>query len=304
MIKKIQFIHNTIKNYDLIIINGYNHWIFLLNFLIIWISREKKPLIVESDTQYLPVQSAIKKWLKNIYLKTILRRKFVYGFAGGSNHKKLFTHYGMNPEKVHLMPMMVDNTALYKNNNNSSSQKGPFTFLYVGEINENKNVVRIIENFLSLFYGCSYVALTILGYGPLKEYIQNIYAKKEHIQIKGPLYGNELIRTYHNSNAFILASYREQWGLVINEALSAGLPVLASKYAGAAYDLIKIPNTGLLFDPNNDEEIKNAMRQIYTDKAFYKLASQNAENWMKNHWNFKYFENCFHSAIQQIAYES
>lgn len=65
----------------------------------------------------------------------------------------------------------------------------------------------------------------------------------------------ELIKYYALSDIFILPSFEEVWGLVINEALASGLYVLSSKYAGASYDLIKEGWNGEIFNPKNIEEI-------------------------------------------------
>jgi glycosyltransferase involved in cell wall biosynthesis len=59
----------------------------------------------------------------------------------------------------------------------------------------------------------------------------------------------ELPRYYAFAGCFVLPSTREPWGLVANEAMAAGLPVLISRRCGCAEDLVLEGENGLLFDP-------------------------------------------------------
>jgi 1,2-diacylglycerol 3-alpha-glucosyltransferase len=57
------------------------------------------------------------------------------------------------------------------------------------------------------------------------------------------------------ASAFIQASTTEQWGLVVNEAMASGLPVLVSERCGCAPDLVKNGVNGYTFDPYDIKEI-------------------------------------------------
>ena len=72
----------------------------------------------------------------------------------------------------------------------------------------------------------------------------------------------ELVKYYALADIFILPSFEEVWGLVVNEALASGLYVLSSKYAGASYDLIKEGWNGEIFNPNNIGEIIDLIKRV------------------------------------------
>jgi glycosyltransferase involved in cell wall biosynthesis len=72
----------------------------------------------------------------------------------------------------------------------------------------------------------------------------------------------ELPAFYADAGAFIHPALSEPWGLVINEAMASGLPVLSSRNVGAAEELVVNGKTGYLFDPRNIEEMANAMSKV------------------------------------------
>lgn len=67
---------------------------------------------------------------------------------------------------------------------------------------------------------------------------------------------------YGLASAFVLPSVREEWGLVVNEALACGLPVIVSKNAGCAEDLVVPGRNGLTFDPHSVEELAAALAKV------------------------------------------
>ena len=74
----------------------------------------------------------------------------------------------------------------------------------------------------------------------------------------------ELPAFYSGAGAFVHPALEEPWGLVINEAMASGLPVLSSRNVGAAEELVVEGKTGYLFDPNNIEEMAGAMAKVST----------------------------------------
>ena len=72
----------------------------------------------------------------------------------------------------------------------------------------------------------------------------------------------ELPAFYADAGAFIHPALSEPWGLVINEAMASGLPILSSDNVGAAEELVIDGETGYLFDPRNIEEMANAISKV------------------------------------------
>ncbi len=88
-----------------------------------------------------------------------------------------------------------------------------------------------------------------------------------------PSDSQELVDAYHAADVFLLSSFHEPFGIVILEAWSAGLPVLASNVGGIPH-FVEDGIDGLLFDPNDDASLIQAFRQLNANEA---LAQRLAE---------------------------
>lgn len=128
-------------------------------------------------------------------------------------------------------------------------------FLYVGRLIEIKNVSFLIEvfNLLPEF------ELKIIGFGPLEDKLKQI--AKENIIFEGAIDNSQLPFYYQHSDVFILPSYSEPWGLVVEEALNNGLPVIVSNCVGCCEDLVT-PERGIIFDIQNPNSLRDAILKI------------------------------------------
>ena len=87
-------------------------------------------------------------------------------------------------------------------------------------------------------------------------------ALADHVLLPGFKQYNELPAYYGLASAFVHASTTEQWGLVVNEAMASGLPVLVSDRCGCATDLVQEGRNGFTFDPGNVEQLAQFMFEI------------------------------------------
>ena len=98
--------------------------------------------------------------------------------------------------------------------------------------------------------------LVLLGDGPLRETLNSQLSTlnlNEHVHLPGFKPYDELPVYYALADAFVHASTTEQWGLVVNEAVASGLPVIVSNRCGCAPELVN--DNGLTFDPTNEHEL-------------------------------------------------
>jgi 1,2-diacylglycerol 3-alpha-glucosyltransferase len=107
--------------------------------------------------------------------------------------------------------------------------------------------------------------LVLLGHGPLHSTLNtqltalNLHA---HVYLPGFKQYDELPIYYALASAFVHASMTEQWGLVVNEAIASGLPVIVSERCGCAPELVK--DNGFKFDPTNQDELAARLLQMAT----------------------------------------
>lgn len=127
-------------------------------------------------------------------------------------------------------------------------------FLYVGRLAPEKNLERLVQ----LFNAYPHYQLTLIGQGPLQATLQAQAGK--NVMLAGHVPNEDLAKWYQSHDIFILPSLREPWGLVVEEALYYGLPVLASDQVGAASDFITRYQAGKLFDPHSLSSFEQALQ--------------------------------------------
>jgi glycosyltransferase involved in cell wall biosynthesis len=113
---------------------------------------------------------------------------------------------------------------------------------------------------------------------------------------------DELPKFYSQAIAFIHASTVDQWGLVVNEAMASGLPVLVSRGCGCAPDLVQEGVNGWTFDPTDEKEIARLMLQVGamspSSRAELGIAGQRIiEAWGPE----RFAEGCRDSAANALA---
>ena len=113
-------------------------------------------------------------------------------------------------------------------------------------------------------------SLILLGNGSLRPDLCRLISDlglQDSVLMPGFKQYEELPAYYANAGAFIHASTSEQWGLVVNEAMASGLPVLVSNRCGCAADLVQEGVNGWIFDPVDEEQIAELMLKISSDEA-------------------------------------
>lgn len=110
--------------------------------------------------------------------------------------------------------------------------------------------------------------LVLLGDGPLRPHIEskiNALGIQSKVVRAGFRQYPELPAHYALAGAFVLPSIVDQWGLVVNEAMASGLPVLVSERCGCAPDLVSNGENGYTFDPYDAEQLADLMARVSSD---------------------------------------
>lgn len=289
---------------DFVVVNGYVG--VEQTALIRYCQKNKIPYAIESDTQLNIPSNKLKAVLKKVYLKKLLHNDLCYGFPGGTLQKENLMYYGIPESRNFVMPMCVSEHRLLDeyeripSKDELKEQLGiadKFTHLFVGRLEEVKNVQLLIESFEDLKQEQDDIALLIVGDGSLRESLEQ-YVRQHQIKdvtFAGYVVFPEIIHFYKASDVFILPSSYEPWGLVVNEAMTMGLPVIASSDVGCRLDLIEDGQNGYVFESNNKTALFQKMKMIR--QGNYQDFSLSARNMTKK-WNFEYYFKCFTGAIK------
>jgi len=116
--------------------------------------------------------------------------------------------------------------------------------------------------------------LLFVGSGPLASMIEEASAGEPDgaIVLVPEVEPRELVDYYAAARLLIFASLADTWGLVVNEAFACGLPVLCSRHAGCADDLLRPGENGWLFDPTEPAEFVSALREALCAPDLERLA--------------------------------
>ncbi|MET3683006.1 glycosyltransferase involved in cell wall biosynthesis [Alkalibacillus flavidus] len=152
----------------------------------------------------------------------------------------------------------------------SGGQTDKTLLLFVGRLAPEKEIEKIRH---VLDYSDQFV-LAIVGDGPHRSDLEKYFAGSNAV-FTGFMHGEELASAYASADVFVFPSTTETLGLVLSEAMAAGLPVVAAK-SGPTEEQITDGEQGLLYDPNEQDDFVNtvlkledeSLRQSLSEKAY------------------------------------
>lgn len=188
----------------------------------------------------------IKGAMKRIFLSRISTT-----FASGTLHKRLLDKLKYKGEVKITKGVGIIN----KPKRDFIQRKYRKRFLFIGRLSIVKNINMLID----LFNNLEGYTLTIIGVGSSEQELKN--KAKDNILFKGQVL-NENLKEYFEDNDFLLLpSTSETWGLVAEEALYFGMPVIVSSCCGVS-ELVKEGLNGYVIDLNNAEKLKDIILDI------------------------------------------
>lgn len=228
-------------NIGTICISGYGKFEYLIFLLYGKLSGRRVILFAES-------------WYSGNYIvdkiKSIFLRATCHGFLVSGS--RAFDHFqnrlNIPPSKIKIGYSVVDNEHF----RNSGPVKFNKRLLCVARFSPEKNLQLLIKAFAESELSRNNWELLIVGGGPLKSELEKIISNKPNVRLIEWKSYQELPSIYHSSDIFILPSVFEPWGLVVNEAMAAGLPVMVSDAAGCLPDLLVNGENGWQFSPYRD----------------------------------------------------
>jgi 1,2-diacylglycerol 3-alpha-glucosyltransferase len=257
---------------DVILCGGYNYlasWQALR-----WARAQGVPFLLWSESTRLDRR-------RSLLPVEFLKRKFMAGCSGfvvpGESAWEYLSAHGIEPDRISKAPNAVDNALFASASARARTEEDRVRhdlnlpekyFLYVGRFVPDKGVLDLLSAYAKLEDSIRRrVGLVLVGDGVArgKLELQAASISPGKIVFPGFTQREQLGAYYALAEALMLPTYTDTWGLVVNEGMACGLPVILSGAAGCAADLVQDGGNGFLCSPGDVGALARAMTRIASD---------------------------------------
>lgn len=272
-------------DWDIVVFGMYST--FTAMIAIIWMRLCHKKFFISTDGGFIKKESKIKFMLK----KGIISSASAW-LAPGENARGYLCYYGALNKKIYPYPFTSLFYSEIREKPLSEEEKreakknigigDSLLILYVGRFISSKGL-DALYNALSYIHN-EHFFLYVVG-GSKEQFIQCIdESDKEmpsNIMVVPFMEKKDLIKYYDAADIFVLPTKGDVWGLVVNEAMARGLPVITTYQCGAGLELIESGVNGYLVESNEAKSIADKINEMQQEKI--SEMSQNCLNIISNY---------------------
>jgi 1,2-diacylglycerol 3-alpha-glucosyltransferase len=259
---------------DVLAIAGYAEKTMLS--ALIWCILHKKATILLSDSKK---DDAPRYWWLEMF-KSFLLKGYKSVLSAGKPHKRYLLDLGIQSDAIFFPYDVIGNSQFYPDTikNLPKLIDKPY-FLAINRFVPQKNILFLLAAYTNYrqIVGDRAWDLVLCGDGELRSRIEQQLIEshlQDSVHLPGFLQQQELLPYFAHASCFIHSSIQEQWGLVVNEAMAAGLPVLVSNRCGCFEDLVIEGVNGFNFDPENLQQLTDLMEKMSSGNIDLKKMGQ------------------------------
>jgi glycosyltransferase involved in cell wall biosynthesis len=215
-----------------------------------------------------------KEWLK----RQIFPRADAI-LTGGEDGRSFAKRYGAHDDRIFYVPQVIDVDHFARARSMTSAERERVrknlglqgvTFVYVGRLWTGKGVRDLIEAFAKLeneHMGNTEITLLLVGDGVDEERLRRYAgeATEGRVVFAGFRDSDELPELYGASDVFVFPTLGDPYGLVVDEAMAAGLPVISTTAAGEIRQRIRPGENGFLVEPGRPGDLAARMLTLARD---------------------------------------
>lgn len=246
--------------YDIIVIGMYSTFTAMIAMM--WLKLNHKQYVISTDGGFIREESKIKRKFKTFWLSSAS-----FWLGTGKLARKYMCYYGAKNERIFDYPFTsVDETDIIPNPLEAKEKKklreelGIFAdkvVISVGQFIPRKGFDILLES-------CNFALDTnveILIIGGTKEDLERLTERKiqQNVKIYPFMPKQRLFQYYLAADFFVLPTREDVWGLVVNEAMACGLPVLTTDRCGAGLEMIKQGKNGWIIPTEDVEALSSGM---------------------------------------------
>jgi glycosyltransferase involved in cell wall biosynthesis len=250
---------------DVVVASGWST--FASQAAIAWARRHRVPYLVVAESHEQEPRAGWRRTVKRLVLPGVLGSAAGV-LVTGSLAREHAVAYGVDPGRIALFANTVDVETLGARVAELRQQRedlrgrlgvasGEVLVLSVARLAPEKGLDTLAEAAQSV----AAVRLAIAGEGPQRGTLESA----DGVILLGNLEGDALLSAYAAADIFALLSRREPWGVVVNEAAAAALPLVLSDRVGAARDLLRPGENGELVPPEDAQAAAAAIERLAAD---------------------------------------
>ncbi len=239
--------------YDVVILAGWQH--FAVQAMAMACMVRRRPYLMWSTSTLNEV--SIQRRIARPFVRWIVGHASAC-IAGGTAAKEYLQTLGVRASDLFIAFNTVDIAYFTQKSTVSLRRRrqirkrynvtdSDVVILSVGQFIRRKGIDLLIRTLGDMVRNTKNISLWIIGQGPQQKYYRSIVRDLHlvrRVHIIPYVFNADLAMYYGAADIFVLPSREDTWGLVVNEAMAAGLPVIVSKSAGSAKDLVRDGENG------------------------------------------------------------
>ena len=224
----------------------------------------KIPIILGMDN---PWKSSLRQHVGVLYFRNFLRSCFTYAWCAGEPQALFARKLGFKSENI-IKGLYVANARLYekefRSNVKGKRVNYPRKLLFVGRYVDYKRPLMLVKVFYELAQSSRNNGwkLELIGDGPLKSQLKEY--QNYFISVRDFVPPSSLAQEFGEAGAFCLPSKNEHWGVVIHEAVSAGLPILASDTVYSCTEFLIENYNGWSFPTDSEDGLRDILLKLFS----------------------------------------
>jgi glycosyltransferase involved in cell wall biosynthesis len=260
------------ERFDAVIINGWHYKSAWQTMRACW--KTRTPVMARSDSTLRTERGLARK-----ATKLPLYRWFVPKLDAclpvGTWSRDYFLHYGARPDRIFVVPHVVDPDAFTRNTREQvpvrelrrqwQLDEDATVFLFAGKFVPNKRPLDFVKAISAAHDRGAQLMGLMVGDGPLRQACEEeVRTSEAPVRFAGFVNQSLMPQAYAAADVLVLPSGDETWGMVVNEAMAGGKPCLVSDRVGCGPDLIVAGETGEIFRAGDVEHLTSLLEAYST----------------------------------------
>ena len=281
--ERVRYMHGTVFRElsrfgpDAMVSYGYERWPMMGALL--WAFCGQIPVLLRNDANAFQPFRGFQKWRRRFLAHCLDSQRIGALVIGRSNARYWTEQMSLPADRRFWTPYSVDNAYFERESARLKPERetvkarwrvgGKRVVLFVGRLEKVKGLSCLLRAYRRLREHRPDVALVLAGEGSLRAWVERVVSEEgiPDVVLTGFMQQEEIPQAYAAADVFVLPSEEEPWGLVVNEAMASGLPVVVCDSVGAWVDLVRDGEYGYVIPAGDAAALAEAMERVLSGDA-------------------------------------